>query len=120
LGGPLIIASLEAESSATSGFLTSLHVTRQPHDNLQAFYQGWIEQFEAYAAARVTGSFAPSPDAVSAEQRRVALAEHERLTREIAALRARAAKESQINRLVEINHAIRERESQLAAIQQDL
>jgi hypothetical protein len=120
LDGPLVTASLDSESSTTSDFLASLNVAHQPHTNLQALYQGWIERFEAYAAAQVTGTFTPSPDAVSAEQRRVALAEHERLTREIAALRARAAKESQINRLVDLNNAIRDRESRLAGIDQDL
>lgn len=112
LDGLLVTASLDSESSTTSGFLASLNVANQPHTNLQALYQGWIERFEAYAAAQLTGAFVPSPDALSAEQRRVALAEHERLTREIAALRARAAKESQINRLVDINLQLKQLNAQ--------
>jgi Domain of unknown function (DUF4391) len=120
LDGPLVTAALDSESSTTSGFLASLNVASQPHTNLQALYQGWIERFEAYAAAQVTGTFTHSPDAVSAEQRRVALAEHERLTREIAALRARATKESQINRLVDINLEIKSLEACRASLTANL
>jgi hypothetical protein len=43
----------------------------------------------------------------------MALAEHERLTREIAGLRARAAKEKQLNRRVELNLEIKRLESAL-------
>jgi Domain of unknown function (DUF4391) len=44
----------------------------------------------------------------------VALAEHERLTREMAGLRARAAKEKQLNRRVEINLQLQQLESRLS------
>ena len=45
--------------------------------------------------------------------RRVAPAEHERITREIAGLRARAAKEKQLNRRVDINLQLQQLESRL-------
>jgi hypothetical protein len=120
LDGPLVRAALESQNSTTPGCLASLNIASQPKNNLQALYQGWIERFEAYAAAQVTGAFTPSPDAVSADKRRVALSEHERLTRERAALRARASKESQISRLVDINLQLNRLEAQLAIISQDL
>ena len=111
LDGSLVSAELETESAATKDFLASLNVAAQPRQYLQSLYQGWIEQFEAYAAARLTGQFAT---AATADRRRVALAEHERLTREIVGLRARAAKEKQLNCRVEINLQIKQLESRLA------
>jgi hypothetical protein len=77
-----------------------------------------MERFDAHAAA--PGSFTPALDAAAAERRRIALAEHERLTREMTSLRARAGKETQLNRRVELNLAIRRLETQLAAISRHL
>lgn len=114
LDGSLITAALETQTPVTNDFLASLNVTSQPRQHLQALYQGWMERFEAYAAARLTGSFTPATDAAAAARRRAALAEHERLTREIASLRARAAKETQLNRRVEFNLQVKELESRLA------
>ena len=114
LDGPLITASVDAETAATDAFLAALNVSSQPRQHLHALYQGWVERFEAHAAARLTGSFTTSTDATAAERRRVALAEHERLTREVASLRARAGKETQINRRVELNLQLKQLESRLA------
>ena len=74
-----------------------------------------MERFEAHAAARLTGSFTRAPDATAAERRRTALAEHDRLTREMTTLRARAGKETQLNRRVELNLQLKQLESRLAA-----
>lgn len=114
LDGPLITAKVEAEMGATEAFLTSLAVTGQPRQHLHSFYQGWIERFEAHAAAQLTGNFTPAPDAAAADRRRAALAEHERLTHEMTSLRARAGKESQLNRRVELNLQLKQLESRLA------
>jgi len=115
LDGPLTTAALEAEEPATNDFLASLDVTSQPRQQLHALYQGWIERFEAHAAARLTGQFTPASDAAAAERRRTALAVHESLNREITSLRARAAKETQLNRRVELNLEVKRLESCLAA-----
>lgn len=114
LDGPLITATVDAETSATEAFLASLNVASQPRQDLHALYHGWMERFEAHAAARLTGSFTPALDAAAAERRRTALAEHERLTREMTSLRARAGKESQLNRRVELNLQLKQLESRLA------
>jgi len=114
LDGSLITATMEPQTLATNDFLASLNVTNQPRQHLQSLYQGWIECFEAHAAARLTGSFTPAPDVVAAESRRNALAEHERLTCEIASLRARAGKETQLSRRVELNLQLKQLESRLA------
>ena len=113
LDGPLSTATMDTAAPATEAFLASLNVTNQPRQHLHALYQGWMERFEAHAAARLTGSFTPAPDAAAAERRRAALAEHERLTREMTSLRARAGKETQLNRRVELNLEIMRLEASL-------
>lgn len=114
LDGPLVTAALEVEAPATNEFLASLNVSSQPRQQLHAFYHGWMELFEAHAAAQLTGQFRPATDAAAAEIRRTALAEHERLTRDIISLRARAAKELQLNRRVELNLEVKRLESRRA------
>jgi hypothetical protein len=114
LDRPLVTASV-GDSDATGGiFIASLALADQPRRDLRALYQGWIERFEAYAAARHTGRFAPAADAGAAERRRAALVDHERLMGEIAVLRTRAAKEKQLNRRVELNLQVKQLESRLA------
>jgi hypothetical protein len=114
LDGSLITATVNAQVPTVADFLASLALTSQPHQHLHALYQGWIERFEAHAAARHTGKFAPAADPAAAERRRAALAEHERLSREITSLRARATKEKQLNRRVELNLQVKHLESRLA------
>ncbi len=114
LDGSVVSAAVNADTPPTNDFLASLNVTSQPRLHLHALYQGWVERFEAHAAAKHTGSFAPAIDPAAAERRRAALAEHERITREIAGLRARATKEKQLNRRVEINLQLKQLESRLA------
>lgn len=114
LDGPLITITVDAATPLADAFLASLQITRQPRQHLLALYQGWLERFEAYAAARLTGSFTTAADTASADRRRTALAEHERLIREIARLRAQAGKETQLNRRVELNLHLKQLESRLA------
>jgi hypothetical protein len=116
LDGPLITATVDDDTPAMGAFLDSLPVTSQPRQHLHALYQGWMDRFEAHAAAHLTGNFTPPLDAAAAERRRTALAEHDRITNEIVLLRARADKETQLNRRVELNLAIRRLEAQLAVI----
>lgn len=120
IDGPLVTAALKEEEATTNEFLASLNVSAQPRQHLHAFYQGWLQLFEAHTAARLTGRYAPTTDSVIGQRRRTALVEHERLTREIAGLRARAAKESQINRRVELNLEVKRLESRLAELASDL
>lgn len=119
LDGSLVTVTVDAAIPATDAFLASLAVASQPRQHLHALYQGWIERCEAYAAARLSGQFTPATDAGAAERRRAALAEHGRLAREITALRARAARETQLNRRVELNLELKRRESRLAALAAD-
>ena len=43
LDGPLLIATIEADTPATTDFLASLPISHQPRRDLQTFYQGWVE-----------------------------------------------------------------------------
>lgn len=113
LDGSLVSTVLDVDAVTTTDFLSSLTILNQPRQHLHALYQGWIERFEAHAAARITGKFTFINDAPNSERRRTALAEHECLTREMAAIRSRAAKEKQVNRRVELNLQLKRLESNL-------
>ena len=113
LDGPPFRAALDAIDSATAGFLTAINVSSQPSQDLRAFYDGWVGCFDAYAASRVTSTFKLCETPATYEARRTALAEHERVTREIASLRARAEKEVQLHRRVELNLQLRHLEALL-------
>ena len=114
LDGAVITASVDSGKPATPAFLSSLNLSQQPRQSLHAVYQGWIERFEAHAAAQLTGVFNPAPDATAAERQRVALVVHQRLSREIALVRASASKETQLHRRVELNLELKRLESHLA------
>jgi len=120
LDGDLYSAELRPDKDATCRFLESLGVTKQPQGNLRDFYQGWVLKVEAYAASHITGQFVAEIGQDAALQRRTALAEHERLTKEISSLRAKASKERQVSRRVEFNMKLKELESLLAKSFADL
>jgi hypothetical protein len=116
--GPSASGVTEAELPASDASPTSLpplNLSAQPRANLWALYQGWLECLEAIQAAQITGRVALAGDAVVAEARRAALADHHRLVGEIAALRSKAERESQLPRRVELNMAVKNLESQLAS-----
>jgi hypothetical protein len=113
LDGPPLRVALDAADPNSAEFLTALNVTAQPRQDLHAFYDGWLRCFEAYAASKVTSSFKLCETPVAYEARRAALADHEKITREIGRLRALAAKQTQLNRRVELNLEIKNLESLL-------
>ena len=95
-------------------------VSRQPRAlrparrDLFALYQGWLDRVAALEAAQITGTFAPPDSADRASALRDGLDTHARLQRDIAALRAQAEKEKQLNRRVELNLEIKRLEAELA------
>ncbi len=101
-------------------FLASLSVEAQPRANLFALYKGWSNCVEAFQAAQLTGEFTRPSSSESALARREALLEHDRLTRQIAVLRAQAIRESQLNRRVELNLEIKSLETALAEARANL
>jgi hypothetical protein len=114
IDGAIVQVDLHPEHPAHANFARSLRLADQPKTHLHALYQRWIEMFEAHAAAVLSGEFRPAPDAASAAQRRQALADHAKLTKEIETLRALTKKEKQMNRRVEANLRLKQLEEQLA------
>lgn len=105
----------DALDSAQVDFLKSLALTQQPRADLFALYSGWIARIEAVNAARLTGAFSATDDQGAIDRRREALDAHARLTKEIEGLRAKAKREKQLSRRVDLNLEIQRRESDLAA-----
>jgi hypothetical protein len=97
-------------------FLDSLPLASQPRVHLCATYQGWIDRVEALQAASITSRFALAENLQAVAGRRAALIDHDRIQKEIAGLRARAVKETQINRRVDLNLSIRRLEGELSAL----
>ncbi len=106
--------SVDARAKFTAEWLAGLSLAAQPRINLLALYNGWIARLEALLAAKITGKLALAADAAGQEARRRALSDHSRLQRDIAALRAQAVKEKQVNRRVELNLKLKHLEAELA------
>jgi hypothetical protein len=122
LEGDVITVEWDADhdNQRWPGFCDALSLDQQPRINLQALYQGWIDKLLALQAAHVTGAFAVPTNAVQAEHRREALQESSRLDKEIARLRATAAKEKQMARRVDLNLELKRLEAALAAAHANL
>ena len=123
LDGDMVEVALpvDAPSSAVEiAFMQTLALARQPQATLNALYQGWMDSLEALLAARLTGSFkeADCPEQVVA--RRKGLMDCRRLELEAVSLRAKAAKEKQLARQVELNLELHRVKAQLAAAREQL
>ncbi|WP_303697663.1 DUF4391 domain-containing protein [Brevundimonas naejangsanensis] len=105
----------DALDSVQIAFLKSLALAQQPRADLFALYAGWITRIEAVNAALLTGAFAPTDDQEAIDRRRAALDAHVRLTKEVEGLRAKAKREKQLSRRVDLNLEIQRREADLAA-----
>ena len=87
-----------------------------PARDLYAVYQGWLDRVAALEAAQITGTFAPPDSADRSTELHDGLDAHARLQRDLTVLRARAEKEKQLNRRVELNLEIKRLEAELVAI----
>ena len=105
----------DSPAAIDASFLSSLALSGLHARDLFALYQGWIDRVIAVEAAAITGAFAIPETADRAATRREALAAHARLLRDIATMRVQAQRETQMNRRVEINLAIKRLEAELAA-----
>lgn len=104
----------EALSSQEAAFLDSLAVSRLPAGNLFALYDGLLARLAALEAAGITGAFAAPVTGEDASAVCAAIDRHARLQRDLDLLRARAAKEKQLNRRVELNLKIKAMAGELA------
>lgn len=103
-----------APTPQEASYLSSLAIAGLPRRDLFALYQGWLDRVAALEAAGISGVFAPPASAERALALREGLDAHSRLQKEIAGLRARAAKEKQLNRRVELNLEIKRLEAEMA------
>ena len=103
----------DALNSVQVAFLKSLALAQQPRTDLFALYAGWIARIEAVNAACLTGAFAATDNQEVIDRRREALDAHARLTKEIEGLRAKARREKQLSRRVDLNLEIQRREADL-------
>lgn len=108
---------IEADSRLEA-FASAMNLGKQPRDSLLRLYHGWAAVLDAYRASRITGAF--DQNSLSREERRSAIAEFERIEREISILRNQAAKEKQINRRVELNLDVKRMEAQRDAVRKQL
>jgi hypothetical protein len=103
-----------APTAEQAAFLASLALASQPARDLYTVYQGWLDRVAALAAAGITGTFAPPGSADRASALRDGLGAHAQIQRDLTVLRAKAKKEKQINRRVELNLEIKRLEGELA------
>jgi len=111
--GSIVTIVLSPITEMEKTFLDSFAMTAQPAQNLFVLYRSWIERIEMLAAARITGRFVPDATPEHSSVRRKVLTERAQLERELALLRAQAAKEKQINRRVDLNLSIKKLEARL-------
>ena len=126
-GGKVVIEDIRqiplnenTPSHEESTFLENIAVSRLPARDLFALYGGWLDRLAALEAARITGSFRLPESAERAAAVSEHLSMHARLKRDLAILRARADKEKQVNRRVELNTEIKRLEAELATTKETL
>ncbi|CAJ2906097.1 Uncharacterised protein [Burkholderia pseudomallei] len=102
-------------TTVTDPLREALALDRQPHRDLMALYQGWMDCLTAAEAARITGRFRLSAGPTQAAEQREALRECHRLEQEMVRLRNQAAKERQIAKQVDLNLALQRLQADLNA-----
>ena len=110
----------DVPTAQEASFLASLALSGLPSRDLFTLYQGWLDRVAALEAAQITGVFTPPDSAGRASALREDLDAHARLQRDIAVLRAQAAKEKQVSRQVELNLEIKRLEAQLCKVASQL
>lgn len=124
LGGELVRSELMSANSAAASvvrpLLQAVALDRQPHQNLMALYQGWMDCLTAAEAARLTGKFRLPSGPTAAAAQRDALRACQRLEQEAARLRSLAAKERQIAKQVDLNLELQRLDARLRAARAQL
>ena len=108
----------DARQGCETAFLASLALAGLPRRDLFTLYQGWLDRIAALEAARIAGTFNLPASADRTAAVLAALDCRARLQRDIAGLRATAAKEKPVNRRVELNLELKRLETELAATMQ--
>ncbi len=109
----------DAPAAEESQFLARLSVVGLPQRDLFALYQSWLDSILALEAAQITGAFRQPAPENSAALRENLDARAEAL-RDLALLRAQAENETQLNRRVELNLAIKKLDARIAELDANL
>lgn len=124
LDGEVVLSELLGPNTDTASvadlLLDALALDRQPHKDLMALYQGWMDCLTAAEAARLTGNFRLPNGPTAAAAQREALRVCQRLEQEAARLRSLAAKERQIAKQVDLNLALQRLQADLNAARAQL
>ncbi|MBS0228299.1 MAG: DUF4391 domain-containing protein [Proteobacteria bacterium] len=124
LDGELVRSELlgpdTGNASVAGPLLEAMALDRQPHQDLMALYQGWMDCLTAAEAARLTGNFRLPSGPTAAAAQREALRTCQRLEQEAARLRSQAAKERQIAKQVDLNLALQRLQADLNAARAQL
>lgn len=107
-------------TSVAGPLLEAMALDRQPHQDLMALYQGWMDCLTAAEAARLTGHFRLPNGPTAAAAQREALRACRRLEQEAARLRSQVAKERQIAKQVDLNLALQRLQADLNAARAQL
>jgi len=97
-----------------------LEYEKQPQLHLKAFYQAWLDSFQAYRISRVTGRFEVLSDREKNDKRLKALSDYRKLEDNIAKLRNQLSKESAFSKKMELNVEIKELQDQLNDLSEQL
>jgi len=106
LDGPLMSVVVPADGGGAE-FRAALSLAGQPRSDLYALVQDWMDTLAALDVAQETGSFQPSGSREQPAERHAALQQLRVLRAQAGELRARAAKERQLARQVELNEELR-------------
>jgi hypothetical protein len=112
--------SPDAPVAIDRAFLDSLPLRLQPSRDLSTVYEGWLARIEALLAGRVSGSYHANDETGPIERRRAALKEYSHLAHDLTRLRAKASREKQINRRVDLNLAIQRLETEISTHKKNL
>ena len=110
----------ESPAAEEAQFLARLPVGDLPQRDLFALYQGWLDSVLALEAAQITGAFMPPSSNKHSMVLRETLDARVQALRELALLRAQAEKETQLNRRVELNLAIKSLNARIAEFDANL
>lgn len=117
LDGDISVVTIDGTVVSEEDFLKSLVVSAQPSGNLFDLYQGWMGRLVDFKAGQLTGEFVVIKEG---SKRSEALQEYEKIRERLKELRAKAGKEKQMNRRVEINLEIQRLDARLKQIVQSL
>ena len=110
----------EIPTAEETQFLARLAVGSLPQRDLFALYQSWLDSVLALEAAQITGAFVPPPSAERSAALRENLDSRTRALRDLALLRTQTENETQLNRRVELNLAIKKLDVRIAELDANL